>query len=42
MITEFPSAEAVKGFVSNPELQASMEKAGVIGQPEVKVLNKIQ
>ncbi len=40
-ITEFPSAEAVKGFMSNPNLKSDMEKAGVVGAPEVKILSKI-
>lgn len=39
--TEFPSIEAVNGFMANPELKAGMEKAGVIGAPEVKILNKL-
>ncbi len=39
--TEFPSLEAVNGFMSNPELKAGMEKAGVVGAPEVKILNKL-
>jgi quinol monooxygenase YgiN len=40
IITEFPSAEAVQGFLSNPQLQADMEEAGVIGKPDIKILNK--
>lgn len=39
--TEFPSVEAVQGFLSNPNLKADMEAAGVVGEPEVKVLNKV-
>lgn len=41
VITEFPSKEAVQGFLSNPDLKADMEKAGVVGAPEAKILNKI-
>lgn len=41
VITEFPSVEAVTGMMSNPELQASMKEAGVVGKPDVKILNKI-
>jgi len=33
--------EAVNSFISNPELKASMEQGGVIGIPDVKILNKI-
>ncbi len=41
IIAEFPSAESVQGFLSNPELKAGMEQAGVIGTPEAKILNNI-
>ena len=41
VITEVPSVEAIKGFLANPDLKAAMEKAGVIGMPEVKILNKV-
>ncbi len=41
IIGEAPSAEAINGFMSNPELKVAMEKGGVIGMPEVKILNKI-
>jgi hypothetical protein len=42
IMTEFPSKEVFDGFMSNPDLQSDMAKAGVIGKPEVKVLNKVQ
>jgi len=32
------SAEKLFKFISNPELKAAMEKAGVISKPEVKIL----
>lgn len=41
VITEFPSLEAVHGFMENPELKANMEKGGVVGKPDVKILNKV-
>ncbi|MDF3078255.1 MAG: hypothetical protein K0S09_2144 [Sphingobacteriaceae bacterium] len=41
IITEFPSYDAVKGFMANPQLKADMEKAGVKGQPDIKILNKV-
>jgi quinol monooxygenase YgiN len=41
IIGEAPSVEAINGFMSNPELKATMEKGGVIGMPDVKILNKI-
>lgn len=40
VITEFPGAEAVHGFLNNPQLKSTMEQAGVVGSPDVKVLNK--
>ena len=41
IIGEVPGEEAIKSFMSNPELKAAMEKGGVIGVPDVKVLKKI-
>lgn len=41
VITEVPSVEAIKGFLANPELKATMEKAGVVGMPEVKILHEV-
>ncbi len=38
---ECPSAEALADFMSNPLLKEAMEKGGVIGIPEVKILNKV-
>lgn len=37
---EAPSVEVVQGLMTNPDLKADMEKAGVIGMPDVKILNK--
>lgn len=39
--TDFPSAEAVQGFMNNPQLAADMETAGVISRPDVKILQKL-
>jgi len=41
IIGEAPSVEAIKSFMSNPELKAAMERGGVIGIPDVKILNKV-
>ena len=41
IIGEAPRVEAINGFMSNPELKAAMEKGGVLGIPDVKILNKI-
>lgn len=40
VISEVPSAEAIKGFLASPDMKSSLEKAGVIGQPQVLILNK--
>ena len=42
VISEVPSLEIAKGYLNNPNLKASMEKAGVISKPDVKILNKRQ
>jgi hypothetical protein len=41
VLSEVPSMEAIKGFLSNPDMKANMEKAGVIGEPQIKILNKV-
>lgn len=41
VVGEAPSLEAVKQFMSNPELKAAMEKGGVLGVPDVRVLRKV-
>lgn len=41
VMTEVDSIETIKAFMSNPDLQAGMEKAGIVGKPEVRLLNKM-
>ncbi|MBL7971450.1 MAG: DUF3764 family protein [Prolixibacteraceae bacterium] len=41
IVGEAPSAEALMQFFSNPELKAAMEKGGVLGVPEVRMLHKV-
>ncbi len=38
IVGEFPSAAAADAFATSPKLKEVMEKAGVIGKPDVKVL----
>ena len=38
IIGEFPNAAAAEAFTTSPKLKEVMEKAGVIGKPDVKVL----
>jgi hypothetical protein len=42
IIGEAPSAEVIKGYMTNPDLKAAMEKGGVVSQPDIKILNKVQ
>jgi hypothetical protein len=41
VICNFPNMEAVNGFISSPDLHEAMEKGGVIGKPDVKILNRV-
>ena len=41
-LIEAPSAEIANKFLSNPDLKANMEKAGVMSAPEIRILNKVQ
>jgi hypothetical protein len=41
IIGEAPSVEVINRYMSNPELKAAMDKGGVIGMPEVKILSKV-
>ena len=34
VVTEWPSREAARAFLSDPELREAMQRAGVSGQPE--------
>jgi len=38
IIGEFPNAAAADAFTTSPKLKEVMEKAGVVGKPDVKVL----
>ena len=40
-IFDAPNADVVKGMMSSPELQEAMKNAGVIGAPEVKMMNRV-
>jgi hypothetical protein len=39
IIATFPSVAAMEAFVSSPKLKEAMDKGGVLGKPDVKVLN---
>lgn len=41
VMAEFPSVEAVNGFMNNLLLKTALDRGGVIGQPEVMILNKL-
>ena len=38
VIGEFPCAAAADAFTISPKLKEVMEKAGVVGKPDIKVL----
>lgn len=42
IIGEFPNAAAAEAFSTSPKLKEVMEKAAVVGKPEVKVLTAMQ
>lgn len=42
IIGEFPNAAAADAFTKSPKLKEAMEKAGVIGKPDIKVLTAKQ
>ena len=37
-----PNKAAAQAFVSNPELATAMEKAGVVGMPDFRILKKVK
>ena len=41
VISEIASAEVIQSLMTNPALQETMQKAGVVGQPEIKILNPV-
>lgn len=41
LIGEAASVEAITSFMTSPKLKAAMELGGVIGMPDVTILNKI-
>ena len=41
LIFEAPSVEAINSFMSSPKLKEAMERGGVIGMPDAKILNKV-
>ena len=41
VMAEFPSVEAVHGFMKNPVLKTALDRGGVIGHPEVRILSKL-
>jgi hypothetical protein len=41
IIGEAPTVDAIRGFMANPELKAAMDRGGVLGMPDVKILSKV-
>jgi hypothetical protein len=42
VFAEVPSMEAIHAFLENPDVAESMQKAGVMGQPEFMILNDVE
>lgn len=40
MHTEMPDMAALQGFMADPEVQGTMQKAGVVGRPEMRFLTR--
>ena len=41
IVGETQSEEALTNFMANPKLKEAMEQGGVIGMPDVKILNRV-
>ena len=39
--SEFGSEEKIHEFLANPRLKEAMANAGVIGQPQIKILSRV-
>lgn len=42
VVTEWPSAEAAKGFMADPSLAEAMQRGGVLGPPTVTIGEVVQ
>jgi hypothetical protein len=42
LICELPSVESVKSFFAMPGLKKLMQRGGIIGIPEIKILNQVK
>src|SRR5579872_1052876 len=40
IVMDFTDLAKAKAFASSPDLKAAMEAAGVVGKPEIHILNK--
>lgn len=41
IVGEAPSEEAIKNFMTDPRLKSAMERGGVVGLPDVKILDRL-
>jgi hypothetical protein len=41
LICELPNVDSIKSFFAKPDLVDLMQKGGIVGIPEVKILNKV-
>lgn len=42
VVSGFDSLETLNGFVSDPELKAGMQRAGVLGEPRVEIYEEVE
>ena len=42
VITDWPTADQARAYAQSPELRQAMQKAGVISQPEVLILEELK
>lgn len=42
ILSEWPDAETMKSFLSNPSVMETMKNGGVIGKPEVVILETFE
>ncbi len=42
VVSGFDSLDTLNGFLSNPELKAAMQRAGVVGEPRIEVYEEVE
>lgn len=42
VVSGFESLDTLRGFVSDPELKAKMQEAGVAGEPRIEIYEEVE